>query len=230
LRQRSSPSSPASRGFTLIEVLLAIAIGAIVITIVTTVFYRSHKNIEAVKSSSEIYQTARTVMDRMIKDLTCAYIPSDNRNRTKDEISFYRFVGTKEEDESIRRDSICFTTTTDLGFSKNPGSICEVDYYLKETEDKKGSYTLMRREDATPHSGITKTGMELEMAEGIKEMEIVYIDDASQETREWDLLQKLSLPKRVKVIITFDDGKEGLKFTGYATLSLSGIRLKPPEG
>jgi len=211
-------------------VLLAIAIGAIVISIVTTVFYRSHKNIEAVKSSSEIYQTARTVLDRMIKDLTCTYIPADDRTRTKDEISFYRFTGTKDEDESIHRDGIYFTTTTDLGFSKNPGSICEVDYYLKETEDKKGSYTLMRREDATPHPGITKTGMELEMAEGIKEMEIVYIDESQQETREWDLLQKLTLPKRVKVIITFDDGKEGLKFTGYATLSLSGIRLKQPGG
>jgi type II secretory pathway component PulJ len=211
-------------------VLLAIAIGAIVITIVNTVFYRSHKNIEAVKSSSEIYQTARTVMDRMIKDLTCAYIPADDRPRTRDELSLYRFVGTEEDDENIRKDSIYFTTTTDLGFSRNPGSICEVDYYLKETEDKRGSYTLMRREDSTPHSGITKAGMELEMAEGIKEMEIVYIDDAKQETREWDLLKKLTLPKRVKVILTFDDGKDGLKFTGYASPSLSGIRLRVPEG
>jgi hypothetical protein len=37
-------------------------------------FFQSHKNIEAVTTQREAYQTVRIVMDRMIKDLTCCYV------------------------------------------------------------------------------------------------------------------------------------------------------------
>ena len=211
---------------------MAIAIAAIVLVIVNTSFFRSHNNIQAIKEKNEAYQMVRIVMDRMIKDFTCAYIPSEGSTRslTKDVISMYRFVGMNDESDKINKDSIYFTTTTDIGFSRVPGGICEVGYYLKETEDKKGSYTLMRREDPTPHYGITKAGMEMEIAEGIQGMEITYLDDASQEVKEWDLEQRLALPKKITVTLTFEVGKESLKFTASAAPSLSGIRLQQPGG
>jgi len=105
-----------------------------------------------------------------------------------------------------------------------------VDYYLKETEDKKGVFSLMRREDPTPHSGITKAGNEMEIAEGVLGMNIVYIDNANQEVNEWDLAQRLALPKQVKVTLTMEAGKEKVNFSMTASLPLSGITLSPPQG
>jgi general secretion pathway protein J len=232
LRRKSLLLSLQNKGFTLLELLLAIAITAVIITIVNFAFFQSNKNIEAVRTQREAYQTVRIVMDRMIKDLTCAYLPSPvlRPTMTAQSISMYRFVGTNDDSNSIDKDTISFTTTTDIGFSKVPGGVCEVAYYLKEMEDKKDVFTLMRREDPTPHYGSTKAGSEMELAEGVLGMNIIYIDESSQEVKEWDLSKKLTLPKQVKVTLSLEAGKDKLTFTGTAALPLSGIKLMPPQG
>jgi general secretion pathway protein J len=232
LRRKSSPSSLRNKGFTLLELLLAIAITAVIITIVNFAFFQSNKNIEAIRIQREAYQSVRIAMDRVIKDLTCAYIPSPllRPTMTAEDMSMYRFVGINDESDSIDKDTISITTTTDIGFSKVPGGICEVAYYLKLMENKKDIYTLMRREDPTPHYGPTKAGSEMELAEGVLGMNIIYIDDSNQEVKEWDLSKKLALPKQVKVTLTFEAGKDKLIFTGTAALPLSGIKLIPPQG
>ena len=201
MRRKSSPLSLQNKGFTLLELLLAIAITAVIITIVNFAFFQSNKNIEAVRTQREAYQTVRIAMDRIIKDLTCAYIPSPvlRPTMTLEDMSMYRFVGANDESDSTDKDTISITTTTDIGFSKVPGGICEVAYYLKLMENKKDIYTLMRREDPTPHYGPTKAGSEMELAEGVLGMNIIYIDDSNQEVKEWDLSKKLALPKQVKV-------------------------------
>lgn len=230
MRRRSSRSSPHGDGFTLLELLLAIAIAAVIITTVNFAFFQSHANIESVGAKREVYQTVRIVMDRIIKDLTCAYLPPDNRQMTEEEMSLYRFVGVNDDTGETDRDSITFTTTTDIGFSKASGSVCEVGYYLKEDEETKGIYTLMRREDPTPHYGVSKAGQELEIAEGITGMDIVYLDDNLQETDEWDLLKRLTLPRQVKVTLTMGSGGEAVSFSATASLPLAGIKLQPPQG
>lgn len=230
MRRSSYLSSRKNSGFTLLELMLAIAISAIVILTVNFAFFQSNKNIEAVRTQREAYETVRIVMDRMIKDLTCAYVPTEERQMTANEFSMYRFVGTNDDSDGVDKDTISFTTTTDIGFSKVPGGVCEVDYYLKEMEDKKGVFSLMRREDPTPHYGITKTGNEMEIAEGVLGMNIVYIDNSNQEVNEWDLAQRLALPKQVKVTLTMEAGKEKVNFSMAASLPLSGITLKPPQG
>jgi prepilin-type N-terminal cleavage/methylation domain-containing protein len=232
LRRNSSLFSLQNKGFTLLELLLAIAIAAVIITIVNFAFFQSNKNIEAVRTQREAYQTVRIVMDRMVKDLTCAYLPSPvlRPAMTALEQSMYRFVGTDDDSSGIDKDTISFTTTTDIGFSKVPGGICEVDYYLKEMEDRKDVFTLMRREDPTPHYGITKAGSEMEIAEDVLGMNIIYIDDTNQEVKEWDLSKKLTLPKQVKVTLTMEAGKDKLTYTATASLPLSGIKLGFPQG
>jgi len=230
LRRSSYLSSRKNSGFTLLELMLAIAISAIVILTVNFAFFQSNKNIEAVRTQREAYETIRIVMDRMIKDLTCAYVPTEERQMTANEFSMYRFVGTNDDSDGVDKDTISFTTTTDIGFSKVPGGVCEVDYYLKEMEDKKGVFSLMRREDPTPHQGITKTGNEMEIAEGVLGMNIIYIDNSNLEVNEWDLAQRLALPKQVKVTLTMEAGKEKVNFSMAASLPLSGIKLKPPQG
>lgn len=230
MRRNSSHSSPPNRGFTLLELLLAITIAAVIIGIVNFAFFQSHRNIEAVGSQREAYQTVRIVMDRIVKDITCSYVPAGRTTMTSDELSLYRFIGVDEDAGGIDKDSISITTTTDLGFSRVPGGVCEVAYYLKEMENKKDVFTLMRREDPTPHYGISKSGSEMEVAEGVLGMNIVYIDDMNQELKEWDVSKKLSLPKQVKVTLTMEAGRDKMNFTATASPPMSGIKLAVPQG
>jgi len=61
-------------------------------------------------------------------------------------------------------------------------------------------------------------------------MDIVYLDDADQQTEEWDLLQRLALPKQIKVTLSMAYGDETLTFTATASPPLAGIRLQQPGG
>lgn len=226
--RRNSPHSflPNKSGFTLIEVIMALVIGAIILTVVNMAFFGTHRKIETVTNERQTYQMVRIVMDRIVKDLVCAYMPSSGdppKQFSEEEISMYRFVGTDDSSDSVDKDGIHFTTTADLGLPGNRGGTCDVGYYLKEMESKKDRYALIRSEDCLPHQGVSETGKEMEVGEGVISMDIKYIDGESQENDAWDLADKLCLPKEVKVTITFDVEGKPLSFTGVAFLPLSDL-------
>jgi hypothetical protein len=193
------------------EVLMAIFIGAIALTIVNMSFFQVHRSVEAVSSQRRAYQMVRIVMDRMVKDLTCSYVPyigdpasgGEQLQLNEDEVSMYRFVGLYEKKESADTDSIHFTTVTDLGLPGGLGVVREVGYSLKEMEDVKDRYVLVRTEDQLPHLGVTKAGVEMEMAEDVVSLDIKYVDAALNESDTWDLAQKFKLPRQVRVTVTF---------------------------
>jgi hypothetical protein len=211
---------------------MAIFIGAIVLGIVNTAFFRSSHSIEIVNAQRETYQMVRIVMDRILKDLTCAYVPSpppgqDSLQLTEDGISEYRFIGKDDAKEDIALDTIHFTTTTDLGLPGSRGGVGEVGYYLKEMEDRKDRYMLIRSEDYLPHLGVSETPKEMEMAENIVSLNIKYVgEDATSEQDTWDLSQALALPREVRVSVTFDIEGKPVSFSGTAFLPLSDIKLQ----
>lgn len=218
--------SPLIKGFTLIEILMAIAIAAIALTIVNATFFQSHRTIESVRDQRENYQMVRIVMDRIIKDLTCAYVPYTDSQMTEEEISEYRFEGINDTDRENDTDSIYFTTTADLGLPSVSGGICEAGYYLKEMEDNKDRYCLIRMEDCTPHYGTSESPTRMEIAENVLGMNIVYIDKNFRENDEWNLEDKLYLPKQIRITITFAGEEEPFEVTGTVSPPLSSIQLK----
>jgi len=222
--------SRSRRGFTLIELLLAIAIAVIALSIVNATFFQSHRTIESVRGQSETYQMVRIVMDRIIKDLSCTYVPSTDKEMSDDEISMYRFVGENDTNIEEDNDSIYFTTTADLGLPSVSGGICEAGYYLKEMDESQGRYYLIRGEDCTLHPGVSDNPREMELAENVLGMNIVYIGKDDQEVDEWNLEDKLVLPSRIRITITFAGREEPFEMTGVVSLPLSSIQLKKMPG
>lgn len=204
---------------------MAIAIAAIILVTVNMGFFGAHKRIEAVTAQSQAYQTVRLVMDRMIKDLICSYVPitDETRKIKEDRIPMYRFIGTDDSSDDVDKDSINFTTTADLGLPGSTGVICEVGYSLKEMEEVKDRFILIRSEDCMPHAGISETAREMEVAENIVSMDIKYIDGEENESDVWDLSEKLCLPKQVNITITFEVDGQPLSFSGTAFLPLSDL-------
>ncbi|MGB4000805.1 MAG: type II secretion system protein [Desulfomonilia bacterium] len=233
MRRISSRSSHRDSGFTLIELLMAIAIAAIVLTVVNLSFFQAHRSIESVGSQRQTYQMVRVVMDRMMKDLSCAYVPStEGTGRTlgEEDVSLYRFVGKDDSDGDTDLDSIHFTTAAELGLPGSMGGLSEVGYFLKEMENLPGHYVLIRLEDPLPHYGVSKSAREMEVAEDIISLNIVYLDHNGGEKDDWDLEQTLALPRQVRVTIAFAFRDEPLSFTGTAHLPLSELKLTVSEG
>lgn len=209
-------------------------IAVMVVAAVNASFYRSQQVMRTVQQQSEVYQMGRMSLNRMLKDLTCAYVPDLSETATTggveqgrtDTLDQYRFIGKHELHGATDLDSIYLTTTSDLGLGDYRGLVSEVDYYLKEVEPGKGVYYLMRREDPLPHTGLTTAGTEMELAEDVSGMNIVYIDHAGAESEEWDLKTRGSLPSRVRVTLTFTRDKTTYPFTGVAQLPLAWIKAE----
>lgn len=217
----------------MIEALLAIVIAVIAMAAVNAAFYQSQKVMQSVQQQGEVYQMGRMSMDRMIRDITCAYLPvsfTSGDGPTKDEIAAYRFIGKHEADGETDNDAIYLTTTSDLGLGGHRGLVAEVDYYLKEVEQGKGVYYLIRREDVLPHTDITERGKEMELAEDVVGLAIVYLDKDGNESEGWDLATKTSLPAQIRITLTFKRGEETYPFTGVASPALAEMKIKKATG
>ena len=79
-------------------------------------------------------------------------------------------------------------------------------------------------------SFLSESAREMEVAEDITSLNIVYLDHNGEEKDDWDLEQKLRLPRQVKVTITLACGGEPLSFTGTAHLPLSELKLTVSGG
>ncbi len=129
-------------GFTLIEVVLALAILALAASVLYASFSTTSTNVDVAEALREDTDLARTILMRLSHDIVNAYC-----NSGVQETFFY---AKKEEvqtpDGPKRMDSLYLTTMTN---TRRPGTeetdLWEVGYFFKEKPDGSG-YVLMRRE------------------------------------------------------------------------------------
>ena len=62
-------------GFTLLEIVVAIAIFAVIVSLIYPAYTGTYRNIEIAETQAEIYAMARTAMIRIVEDLESTYIP-----------------------------------------------------------------------------------------------------------------------------------------------------------
>ena len=73
--QPATHSPHPATGFTLIEILLAFLILAIVLTTLMTSFNAVFSTTDALENSSKYYDMAKNCLNRMILDLDAVYVP-----------------------------------------------------------------------------------------------------------------------------------------------------------
>ncbi len=205
-----SNATPRSSGFTLLEVLLAMAILAVIMTVVYASFSTAGKNVEQAEAIRDENDIARILMARLSDDIANAYIyPSTNP-----QASLTIFYGKMEEveggpgNEKIRHDSISFTTLTHW---RKPGSketeLWEVGYFFKEKPDGKGS-VLFRREkrELSKEVPALEGGDEYEITDRVESLQFRYKQGAQSPWKDsWDT--KSALPLLVEIALTLDTGK-----------------------
>jgi general secretion pathway protein J len=205
--QKSEIRNPKSKGFTLIEVLLAMAILAVVMTVIYTSFSAAGRDVEQAETIRDETDLARTLISRISDDISNAYV---NRNMNYS-APITIFDGKEEEVESggekIRHDSITLTTLTNW---RKPDSkemeLWEVGYFFEEKPDGNG-YTLYRREKRELSKDVPalEGGVEYEITDRVKSLQLRYYD-GSNWSDAWD--KSLSkVPTAVEITLTLDTGK-----------------------
>jgi type II secretion system protein J len=194
------------RGFTLLEVLVSVAILAIIMAAVYSAYTTNVEAIQMARENGQVQQTARIVLDRMSKDLQSAIselpVPSENIR--------LGLIGKTEEREGKRFDRIDFTTLTHLALSDQGSDtdLCEVGYSVVEDSEQQDILVLMRRDDGSPDEDFTEGGDIQEMARNVVEFKITYEDSGGEELDRWNAEESgaaSTLPVLIKVRLVLKD-------------------------
>jgi general secretion pathway protein J len=209
-------------GFTLIEVLLSMAILVVLMSVVYGSFSTAGRNVEQAEAARDETDLSRTLLAKLTDDLTNAYF-NPNMNaidpNTNATVNLTIFYGKKEETEAgadkVRRDSLTLTTLTNW---RKPDSketeLLEVGYFFKEKPDGSG-YLLYRREkrelsaDEPPLEG----GVEYEITDHVEGLQLRYYNGITStwldgwDTRPGNPLGTSGLPRIVELTLTLDTGK-----------------------
>ena len=185
------------KGFTLIEVLLAIFIGSIVLTVLYSSFFQIIKAKDVAEGELDLYHEARVIFSKMTEDFQSAYPRGEVfKNSVIPNWTFFR--GIKDGDNSR-------VTLTSLSRRPSANSIdsdqAEISYYL-EPLPQSDLFYLIREEN--PRIGTDSGGIKYPISESLVRFNLRYMTDNDSEDSfvdEFNSDQTGSLPKVVEVTL-----------------------------
>ena len=214
----------ARRGFTLVEVVIAISMTAFIGVVIGVTFQTTITNKEIIESQSERYRMLRTSMSRMAREIGAAYV-SDRYDPKRYRDAFDRptnFIGT--------RDKLIFSTLSHqrLYSDAKESDQMVVEYSMKSSPDikAKGRQDLVRRQNTILEERMERGGTEDSLFEGCKKIEFQYWNtERKQWEDEWDTRRsdrKSLLPTRVKITLyVVDENNKEVHYTTQTRVMLN---------
>lgn len=214
----------SARGFTLIEVVVAVGITAFIGASVGFAFNQAIAARDLAVQESEHYRMLRASMGRMTREIGGAFV-SDHYDAKRYRDAYDRptnFVGQRER--------LLFTSMTHqrLYADAKESDQMVVEYQVKSSPDPKakGRQDLVRREKPLIDDRMDRGGTEEVLYEGAKKIEFQYWNSEKKQWEdEWDTRRsdrKSMLPTRVRITLTAKDetGKEA-RYTTQARVVLN---------
>jgi prepilin-type N-terminal cleavage/methylation domain-containing protein len=195
-------------GFTLVEVLLAMMITAMVMASVSTTFLTTLEAREDVASMTESTEAGPRILALLERDLQGLWHHGVKNNAV--------LRGRNMDIAGTPADRIDFLTQTDaigvvIDGNNTPRRppVCEVGYWLKRNENTHDLFELWRREDPMVDNDLL-TGGEFQLIhDRIKSFDISYYPPlgarAERDVKmEWNSAEEDSLPRRMKIEFTIE--------------------------
>lgn len=184
MRPRSLETS--ARGFTLVEVLIAILMFGI---IVTTVF-ASHRTVfvsaPIVENNIDLYEMGGTCLGRIALDLRSIYItqpPLYQKPEFDADPDPYRVVGSAEGGESTPRLRFASLAHLPMEQSSREG-VAQIAYY--ETPAGEDLFQLRRADNLYPYPAFEAQDRDPILCDGLKRLEVSFLDQEGNDTEYWD--------------------------------------------
>ena len=206
------------QAFTLIEVLVALAILAILSTLIYGTFSQSHTVSTRLEATSEKYRAVQQLFQIMLDDLTGAYYLEPTGT---DQTPITVFIGQSPGAMNSLSESQPLLRFTSLGHRRWQPNSTETDLSLVEYQIKKDAtsdlLTLLHREETNLLSTAVASMEEYELAEGLKEFSLRFFDGTDW-SDSWDSTAKKGLPQAVEVKFVLPIEKEDRKFSFLARI------------
>lgn len=198
----------AFEGFTLLELLLSIAIFAIVVSITYGAYSMTFRVVNNANSNSQFAEKARIVFERMRDDLESFYGGETTV-----------FTGESKTYGEYRGDELEFTSTAHIIFHKDQLSHGKttISYTVEENEQK--NELKLFRADTVSLPGTTPDDEKgLLLCDGLREVAFTYTDKEGSESEEWNETTggDKSLPRLVSIKLGFPDEENEEETVAYS--------------
>ncbi len=215
MRERRADSrgrrGSSARGFTLVEVLVAVAMLVIVIGAIYAAFRVGNQSSVVVQESADLNQTARVILGRINSELLSMHNLSGQTG------SNLQGLNSEDNGEPPLFDKLTFTTVSHqpCGQVGARGDVCTVTY-AAECDKEGRAQGMFVTEDYTPDLHLTDTTTQADplpqtrISDLVVGMDCTYLDpDTGEWVDQW--VDKTALPTAVRVEIILQSARKGTK-------------------
>jgi prepilin-type N-terminal cleavage/methylation domain-containing protein len=218
------------KGFTLLEILIAIFILGTVLSTIFASYTGTFRVIQETEARTDVYAMARVALSRMQEDVESAYVyPQKASDEDLLETQEAQFVGEDKTVDGNDADSLRFLSTAQILLSEEDkhSGLTEIRYYVKESEETEGlvlyrSDTPELQEKPEPDTGGAV------LCEGLSSVRFTYRDREGTEYDSWDSLGRQDdtrLPAMVSILLEFRNRSQPdvpYRFMGGAAIPMAG--------
>ena len=210
------------RAFTLMEVMLAIAMVGLIMTAVYSVLYATLRARDQIERESLVSKIGPSILDLIERDVRGAFCLDIHGNDV--------FLGEHRLLNGEPADRFHMITTTDSTIVEKSDNedvrsdLSEVSYLLRQNPQAPELLELYRRQDFHVDDRIAEGGIYELVYSRIKALQITYIKDlyeGAEELEEWNAKKRNRLPAAMRVRLSLEIDP---RLAGY---SLEDLGLRP---
>lgn len=213
----------ADRGFTLLEIMIAISIFAIITTTIFTSYSSLLSGSETSDQGTASYEMAKNCLNRMIVDLESIHLtlrPGYSPPVLGEPPELYRIVGEIFDIQGVSFPRLRFTSLAHLSFGgKTEKGIAEIVYYVQASGD--GNYVLKRADNLYPYETFEEKVGDPVLCTDVKSLTFKYYDQDGTAYDLWDSDDEdfeYSTPKAIDINIELAESSDSLWFKTMVTL------------
>jgi general secretion pathway protein J len=180
----------SGNGFTLIEVLLAIALSALLLTAIYWTYFSINKSIDAATENQEVLETGRLLSELIKRDIRGI------------RAGVFPFIGKNEVIDGQIAGQIEFVTTAKLTGEKL--ALRRIGYAL--ISNNKDEKILVRKESTDMNKALDGSARVFEVSRIVNSFQLEFYDGTDW-VAEWDSTATGAPPKQIRVIIDVADAK-----------------------
>ncbi len=183
-----SEMASKDKGFTLFEILVAIALSALLLVIVYSTYFSIARSIDGAMGTQELLETGRILLEMVKRDLRGI---SGTR---------FPFVAGVDEVDGKMVSNVIFVTSTPN--STNPFTWSKVGYAL--IEDRQRQWVFVKKTVKNPGDDLDQLGSVFEVTRLVSSFRLAFFDGA-QWVEKWDSRSTGKLPKQVRITVELSD-------------------------